>query len=95
MGDAAHTVHPMAGQGVNLGFADTLALLSSITSAIQTGSDIGSDRVLEEYERMRKNENHGVLLGVDMIKKVYSMPWPFDKVVGLGIKIIIILFLLN
>lgn len=85
VGDAAHTVHPMAGQGVNLGFSDSLSLLSSIVSAIKTGEDFGSEKVLEEYEKMRKTENHAVSLGIDFIKKAYSMPWPFDKVVGLGI----------
>lgn len=57
IGDAAHTVHPLAGQGVNLGMLDAAALAEVIIDAAQKGQDIGSHRVLRRYERWRKGEN--------------------------------------
>ncbi len=47
IGDAAHTVHPLAGQGVNLGFGDVKALVDAIAHATETGMDIGSMTLLE------------------------------------------------
>lgn len=49
IGDAAHTVHPLAGQGVNLGFGDVKALLDAIAYATETGTDIGNIALLEVY----------------------------------------------
>lgn len=47
IGDAAHTVHPLAGQGVNLGFADVKALVDAIAYATETGMDIGDITLLQ------------------------------------------------
>lgn len=82
VGDAAHTVHPMAGQGVNLGMADAHALIASVVEAVQTGQDIGGDGVMTAYEGRRKVENHVVTLGVDAIRRLFSLPAPFDRVVS-------------
>jgi len=57
IGDAAHTIHPLAGQGVNLGFADAATLLEVLNDARQLKRDIGTMRVLRRYERWRKTEN--------------------------------------
>jgi 2-octaprenylphenol hydroxylase len=57
VGDAAHTIHPLAGQGVNLGFADSAALAEVLIAALQKRQDIGSLGVLRRYERWRKGEN--------------------------------------
>lgn len=54
VGDAAHTVHPLAGQGVNLGLTDAAVLASLVTEAAATGTDIGSSSILEAYERSQK-----------------------------------------
>ncbi|MFK7860588.1 MAG: UbiH/UbiF/VisC/COQ6 family ubiquinone biosynthesis hydroxylase [Granulosicoccus sp.] len=57
VGDAAHTVHPLAGQGVNLGMLDAAALAELIADASQAGTDIGSRRLLRRYERWRRGDN--------------------------------------
>lgn len=53
VGDAAHMIHPLAGQGVNLAFRDIAALVQSIAEALREGADIGSDACLADYERAR------------------------------------------
>lgn len=57
IGDAAHTVHPLAGQGVNLGMLDAAALAQVLSEAVDAGRDPGSRRVLRRYERWRRGEN--------------------------------------
>jgi 2-octaprenyl-3-methyl-6-methoxy-1,4-benzoquinol hydroxylase len=57
IGDAAHTVHPLAGQGVNLGMLDAAALAQVLLESVDTGQDLGSRRVLRRYERWRRGEN--------------------------------------
>ena len=57
VGDAAHTIHPLAGQGVNLGFLDSAALADVLAEAIKRRESIGSLDVLRRYERTRKLEN--------------------------------------
>lgn len=57
IGDAAHTVHPLAGQGVNLGMLDAAALAEVLTNALAGKKDLGSHRVLRRYERWRRGEN--------------------------------------
>ena len=57
VGDAAHTVHPLAGQGVNLGFLDAATLAEVLLEAVAKQKDIGSHAVLRRYERWRKGDN--------------------------------------
>lgn len=57
IGDAAHTVHPLAGQGVNLGMLDAGALSETLLKALAAGRDPGSERVLRGYERWRRPDN--------------------------------------
>jgi 2-octaprenyl-3-methyl-6-methoxy-1,4-benzoquinol hydroxylase len=57
IGDAAHTVHPLAGQGVNLGMLDAAALADVVSHASKAGRNIGSMRTLRRYERWRKGDN--------------------------------------
>ena len=56
LGDAAHVVHPLAGQGVNLGILDAAALAQLVLEAVAAGEDPGALRVLRAYERWRKSE---------------------------------------
>ncbi|XP_010550835.1 PREDICTED: ubiquinone biosynthesis monooxygenase COQ6, mitochondrial isoform X2 [Tarenaya hassleriana] len=73
IGDAAHTVHPLAGQGVNLGFADASALSKAITEGIALGTDIGEANLLRRYERERKSENIAMMAVLDGFQKLYSV----------------------
>lgn len=57
LGDAAHTIHPLAGQGVNLGFKDVTALCQPITSALQAGRAWDEPGLLRNYERQRRRDN--------------------------------------
>jgi len=65
IGDAAHVVHPLAGQGVNLGLLDAAALCELVTAALRTGEDPGAQRVLRRYERWRKSEIEPIALAID------------------------------
>lgn len=74
--DAAHTVHPLAGQGLNLGLLDVSALSRCITEAIARGQDIGSQRVLRAYERSRKGDNCLMQGSFDLLKRLFSNDQP-------------------
>ncbi|KAL2212680.1 ubiquinone biosynthesis hydrox [Sarocladium strictum] len=73
VGDAAHTIHPLAGQGLNQGQGDVQSLVKAIEFAVAHGQDIGSVLSLESYNSERYAANH-VLLGVcDKLHKLYSV----------------------
>jgi 2-octaprenylphenol hydroxylase len=65
IGDAAHVVHPLAGQGVNLGLLDAAALAQQVTDATAAREDPGALRVLRAYERWRKSEVAGMAMSID------------------------------
>ncbi|KAK4800157.1 hypothetical protein SAY86_025522 [Trapa natans] len=73
VGDAAHTVHPLAGQGVNLGFGDAYALSKVINEGIAVGSDIGQVSLLGRYEAQRKPANIAMIAILDGFQKAYSI----------------------
>ena len=75
VGDAAHAIHPLAGQGVNLGFLDSAALLEVLAEELNGGlpaAAIGERRVLRRYERWRKSENAMALGLVDGLNKLFG-----------------------
>ncbi|SPQ18584.1 822565e6-923b-4967-acae-e98ff35701f2 [Thermothielavioides terrestris] len=73
VGDAAHTIHPLAGQGLNQGQGDVQSLVKTIEDAVSHGKDIGVTMSLEPYVAERYAANH-VLLGVcDKLHKLYSV----------------------
>lgn len=76
VGDAAHSVHPLAGQGVNLGFLDCAALAQVLAEAQGSGETIaghlGDHRVLRRYERWRKGENFAMLTALEGLNGLFS-----------------------
>jgi len=72
VGDAAHTIHPLAGQGVNLGFLDAAALVEVLGDTVAAGGDACGLRSLRRYERWRRSEN-ALMLGVcDSINRLFG-----------------------
>jgi 2-polyprenylphenol 6-hydroxylase len=72
MGDAAHTIHPQAGQGVNLGFLDVIALQSALHDALAHCQPIGDERVLKHYERARLHDASLVQASMDGFNWLFS-----------------------
>ncbi|XP_010696156.2 uncharacterized protein LOC104908709 [Beta vulgaris subsp. vulgaris] len=72
IGDAAHTVHPLAGQGVNLGFGDASVLSKVISEGTAVGIDIGQLSLLQRYEAERKAANFMMATILDGVQKAYS-----------------------
>ena len=73
VGDAAHTIHPLAGQGLNQGQGDVASLLKTIEAAVETGQDIGSQICLEDYNSERYAANNAMLGACDKLHKLYSV----------------------
>lgn len=76
IGDAAHRVHPLAGQGVNMGFADVASLLNHLSSAAFDGRDLGSLRHLLAYETERQRQNLPLMAAIDLLKRLYNTKLP-------------------
>jgi 2-octaprenylphenol hydroxylase len=72
VGDAAHTIHPLAGQGVNLGLLDAACLVNIIVEAISKERDFSSLSTLRRYERARKSDNAVMLTVVDALKCLFA-----------------------
>ena len=72
IGDAAHVVHPLAGQGVNLGLLDAAALAQLLAVARREGEDPGALRVLRRYERWRKTETRMMSLAIDAFDRMLA-----------------------
>lgn len=72
VGDAAHTIHPLAGQGVNLGLADVASLMDVIVEALNDKKDIGDLKVLRRYERWRRSENRAMIIAMDGLKRLFG-----------------------
>lgn len=72
VGDAAHVVHPLAGQGVNLGFSDAAALTESLIRARASATDIGAASVLQTYDRWRRAESEAMAFGMHTLRSLFS-----------------------
>ena len=71
-GDAAHRIHPLAGQGLNLGLGDIAVLAEVLVEANQMGTDLGAFRILRRYERWRKGSNSFMLAAMDGFKRLFG-----------------------
>jgi 2-octaprenyl-6-methoxyphenol hydroxylase len=76
VGDAAHGIHPIAGQGLNLGFRDAFALSGLLLEAKQAGADLGSAALLTRYQRARRPDNLAMLAMTDGLDRLFSTDHP-------------------
>ncbi|HMG46948.1 MAG TPA: FAD-dependent oxidoreductase [Allosphingosinicella sp.] len=73
-GDAAHGIHPIAGQGLNLGFRDAAALAEVLVEGARLGLDLGDAQLLERYERWRSLDTFTVAMATDSLTRLYGVP---------------------
>ncbi len=79
VGNAAHALHPISGQGFNLGLRDIATLVDVVTDAIKQGEDPGSEAVLQKYAKWRKQDVRSITLATDGLARIFSNP-----LVGVG-----------
>ncbi|MBT4879467.1 MAG: UbiH/UbiF/VisC/COQ6 family ubiquinone biosynthesis hydroxylase [Alphaproteobacteria bacterium] len=82
LGDAAHAMHPVAGQGLNLGLRDVAALAETLLDAHKLGTDLGSSLLLEKYEQWRKVDVHTLTASTDGIVRFFSNDSKLLKALG-------------
>ncbi len=75
-GDAAHGVHPIAGQGMNMGLRDVAALTEVLVRAARRGEDIGALDVLRRYQQWRRFDATAMALGMDAMNRLFSSNFP-------------------
>lgn len=86
IGDAAHRIHPLAGQGVNLGFGDVVKITENLKNALYNGCKINDMQHLLKYERECLKSNIPIMMGVHAIQRLYSnenIPSAFLRAAGL------------
>lgn len=89
IGDAAHAIHPIAGQGLNLGLKDACALAEVIADAARLGEDIGGALVLERYARWRRFDAAALAVATDLFTRVFSNDIaPVRAIRGLGLSLV-------
>lgn len=86
--DAAHAIHPLAGQGLNLGLKDVAAFAETLVEADRAGLDLGAPMALETYDALRRKDVLSMAYGMDGFEKLFSAPSPLRAIAGLGMGII-------
>ncbi|HET8789602.1 MAG TPA: UbiH/UbiF/VisC/COQ6 family ubiquinone biosynthesis hydroxylase, partial [Modicisalibacter sp.] len=76
IGDAAHSIHPLAGQGVNLGFMDAAVLAEELIEARRRGASLGDTRILSRYSRRRRGDNTAMLALMDGFRLLFGAKHP-------------------
>lgn len=79
IGDAAHGIHPLAGQGLNLGLKDIAVLVEVLSAAAQRGEALGAVQVLERYQRWRRLDTASVALATDLLNGLFSTDQPVAR----------------
>ncbi len=79
VGDAAHGIHPIAGQGLNLGLRDAIALSGLILAAHRAGQDVGAPALLDRYQRARRLDTVSMLLATDGLDRLFSTDNPLVR----------------
>jgi 2-octaprenyl-6-methoxyphenol hydroxylase len=74
IGDAAHAIHPIAGQGLNLGFRDAAALAQVLVEGARLGLDLGDRQLLDRYQRWRSLDALSVAFATDSLTRIYGVP---------------------
>lgn len=74
VGDAAHAIHPIAGQGLNLGFRDVAALAEVLVEGARLGLDLGDQQLLDRYQRWRSLDALSVAFATDSLTRIYGVP---------------------
>jgi 2-octaprenyl-6-methoxyphenol hydroxylase len=74
VGDAAHAIHPIAGQGLNLGFRDAAALAQVLVEGARLGLDLGDRQLLERYQKWRSLDSLMVAMATDGLTRIYGIP---------------------
>jgi len=74
VGDAAHAIHPIAGQGLNLGFRDAAALAQVLVEGARLGLDLGDRQLLDRYQRWRSLDALSVAFATDSLTRIYAVP---------------------
>jgi len=88
IGDAAHMIHPLAGQGVNIGLLDAAALAQVLVVARRGRQDIGAAKVLQDYEKMRRQNNLLMMTTMDLFYRVFgnaNVPMKLVRNLGLAL----------
>jgi len=89
LGDAAHGIHPLAGQGLNLGLKDVAALVEVLALAKRRGENIGSIDVLQRYERWRRFDATSMAAATDGINTLFSNDnSAFGKLANFGLGVV-------
>lgn len=76
VGDAAHTIHPLAGQGINLGLLDVMVLAEEVLAACEAGGSPGTIETLRRYQRRRKGDNLLMMVAMDGFKRLFEQQAP-------------------